>query len=353
MNKLMFLVQDGFNNFNQNIDEQTGFLHLNGVVARTGIQEYYGLELALDDLEPMKKYKVARLPEDVLKKESLDSYINSTVTDNHPTEFVTVDNIKDLNRGSVATIETFNEDGIDYIKTDIVINDKVLIKKVVDGKVEISAGYSQVLVPEKGEFNGQSYDFKQTEIKINHVAIVDKGRCGGKCKLVTDSYDTIINVNEFKRKEESMKVIKIGDTEIEVCDTVAGHISSLETKVKSHDAEMEKMEKDLEEEKKKKDMGEEDPKKSNEPAKAEDAKLFDAKVSEKVDLMARASKVGAVVKATDSIEDMRIAIEDAVIKMTDALDEKKKVLDSQKSAFDGHGDKKDVSNFASLQDKEI
>ena len=164
--------KDSFNDFTKYIDEDTGFLHINGVVARTGLQPYMGAELG--DMEnPTVVFNVYRPREEVLKEESLSTYANAPITDDHPNTFVTVDNATELIKGSVASYETYNKDGIDYIKAQIVVTDKDLINKAINGKMELSAGYSQNLVKEKGEFEGVTYDYIQTNIKINHVALVD------------------------------------------------------------------------------------------------------------------------------------------------------------------------------------
>lgn len=221
------ILKDTFNDFSKHIDEDTGFLHINGVIARTGIQVYSNAELG-DFSEPLKLVNVYRPREEVLKEESLQSFINAPVTDDHPMEFVTVDNIKELGKGSTASYETYNKDGIDYIKAKLVVTDKELINKVINGKMELSAGYSQNLVKEKGEFEGITYDYKQTNIKINHIALVDSARCGSECKLVFDNNSKIVDENTIM-KGKTM-VIKIGDSDFEVIDAVAEHIKSLETK---------------------------------------------------------------------------------------------------------------------------
>jgi len=41
----MKFTTDNFNDYTKYIDKDTGFLHISGVIARTGIQTYYGLEL--------------------------------------------------------------------------------------------------------------------------------------------------------------------------------------------------------------------------------------------------------------------------------------------------------------------
>lgn len=52
---------------------------------------------------------------------------------------------------------------------------------------ELSLGYDLVLDETPGEWNGQPYDAIQTEIVINHLAIVREARAGEQARLNIDS----------------------------------------------------------------------------------------------------------------------------------------------------------------------
>ena len=237
-----------------NIDKDTGFLKINGVLARTGVQDYMGFELPfIDGLDPMKTYGVYRSKDEVLSEDSLKSYINTPITDDHPKEFVTIDNISELGKGSVSDVQIYNDGGVDYVSSDIIITDKNTIDKILKGKVELSAGYSATYEEKEGDFQGKPYDFIQKDIIINHVALVERGRCGSSCK-VGDTKDDIIKTVKLNERN-TMPKLKIGNVEVEVCDTVAGAYSSLENQVsdlqkekKVFDEEMKKKEEDTEKE---------------------------------------------------------------------------------------------------------
>jgi len=243
-NKLML----DFNNetFKQKIDGTSGFLTLTGVLARTGVQDYYGFEID-DSLEPMKKYSVFRPKDEVLNKDSLDTFINATVTDDHPTEAVTTDNIRTLDKGSLSNITTFEKDGEHFISATATIKDKALIKKIQDGKVELSVGYTNDLK----EDTRHGHDFIQTNIKVNHVAVVDKGRCGGECKLSLDNRAKILH--SYIKTEENMKKIVIDGDTFEVpekvklaYDGIAEENSSLKEGETSKDDELANAKKEVE-----------------------------------------------------------------------------------------------------------
>lgn len=357
-------IDKGYSNFDKYIDKQTGFLHLNGIVARDGIQTYLGVELG-DKENPMKEYKVLRPTEEVLKKESLDTYINATVTDDHPQSFVTVDNVAMLHKGSAANYEIIKDGETNLIKVKLVITDKILIDKVMNGKVEISAGYSQNLIKEQGTWKGEAYDYKQTDIKINHIAIVDQARCGSACKLTADKNAKLKDEKPIQRK--SMATVTIDGVTHEINDCVAKHLGSLKSSLDSYkekmdekEEEMEKLKKDMEELEAQKDMAEEEAKKAK-TSDADIAKIVDAKV----EMLTMAKAHGVDVKVTDSVSDMKKAV--VAAKTTLNLDGKseayidaafdmlkiEQVKKSQDSAQDGFKSKGSGKSFADLANVEV
>ena len=347
------ILKDTFNDFTKHIDEDTGFLHINGVVARTGLQPYMGAELGNME-EPTAMFNVYRPRDEVLKEESLSTYANAPITDDHPNTFVTVDNATELIKGSVASYETYNKDGIDYIKAQIVVTDKDLINKVINGKMELSAGYSQNLVKEKGEFEGVTYDYIQTNIKINHVALVDSARCGQECKLVFDSNSIIVDENTLKGIDsmEEKEEIKTPDAEMPF------DIKELAKQV----AELLKMEKSEEETM------------IDEKMPEEETKNIDSLIDAKVDALLVAKELGLNVKSSDSVVDIKKAIIatksdmaldgvcdagiDTAYKMVksqiakDSL-KQEEIKKSQTNAFDGLKHGANDNKFADLKDKEI
>lgn len=188
--------------FDFRIDEETGFLTVPVKVSRIGVQHYMGYELGLTGDRATERIGVFRPEESVFCPESVDSFVNIPVTDDHPKGSVTIDNIKDLQRGQLSSVDVNGNVLIGLVT----ITDNDLISKIKKGKIEVSVGYSQELVEEKGNFNGIAYDFIQTEIRANHLAIVDRGRCGDECKLTIDS----------QTQEKPMEKLIIDGVEFEV-----------------------------------------------------------------------------------------------------------------------------------------
>ena len=207
---------------NGKVDDTTGFLTTPVALARVGVQEYLGFELGLVD-RAFEKVGVFRSPQEVFSPQSVQSFTNLVVTDDHPDEAVTTDNVKTLQKGSVSEVKKADS----VLSGVITITDKDQIQKILDGKIEVSVGYANDLVAQSGNYEGADYEFIQTNIRANHLAIVDAGRCGSACKLTID------------QKEVPMIKITIDGIDFEVSDQAAqAHIKfAADMKKKVTDAE--------------------------------------------------------------------------------------------------------------------
>jgi hypothetical protein len=168
---------DGVNNFSleievpkdskRRIDEETGYLYCDeAIFGHTGVQDYYAYEIGVDGDGIVK---VHRLPEDVFNDEAMASIEGKSVTRKHPTEAVNAKNYKYYDVGTILKVWKDEEKG--YVVGNIVIKDMETIEDIMDHKMEsLSLGYKAVLVPLG---NGE---YKQTNLKINHLAVVEKGR---------------------------------------------------------------------------------------------------------------------------------------------------------------------------------
>lgn len=180
-----------------------GFLKGDAIVTRTGVFKYMNAD-GSTRLE-------LRHPDDILKQDSLDTLKSIPVTNDHPKELVTTENVDKLLVG--MTGETVKLDG-DSILTTLTITHKDAIDIVNRGKQELSLGYKVDVLEEEGEYNGEKYTHRQTNVDYNHLAIVEKGRAGRSARINLDGaliqVDNLIdneglNMSE-KEKEETEEV---------------------------------------------------------------------------------------------------------------------------------------------------
>lgn len=158
-------------------DPRTGFLHVDGLLTRTGVFTYRDAK--------GNAWGEVRDADEVFEQESLDSFKSVVVTDDHPAEFVSVANVRDVQVGHVGS--DVRRDG-KFVRGSITITDADTIQRIKDGKTQLSNGYTATIIPERGVTDdGQEFAGRQTNIRGNHVAIVTKGRAGSACALQLDS----------------------------------------------------------------------------------------------------------------------------------------------------------------------
>lgn len=161
--------------------------------------------------------KEFRSPEEVFKADSLASLADAPITLLHPPEMVTPQNIGKYQKGYATG--TPKADG-ELVATVGIVSHADAIEAVDKGMREVSCGYRADVVPQKGEYHGEHYDYVQRDIVYNHIAIVPKGRGGPDVRLRLDAADAVIELNPPQLKETAMK-IKINGREFEVTQEIA------------------------------------------------------------------------------------------------------------------------------------
>jgi uncharacterized protein len=148
-------------------------------VARTGIQIYKGREVGRPQMDDVRVY---RPPDEVFNKDSMVTFAHRPITDDHPPVAVTADNWKKYAVG--ASGDGVARDG-EFLRVPMVMMDKAVIQKVNDGKAELSVGYTTDLKWGSGTdpVTGEAYDAMQTNIRANHIALVDAARGGEKLRV--------------------------------------------------------------------------------------------------------------------------------------------------------------------------
>jgi hypothetical protein len=165
------------NRISENISrrEPEGYLLcLNVPVARTGMQEYLPEELGLGSGPGF--IQVYRPEEEVFAPETMASFEAVPVTNDHPRDGVDLDNIRRLQAGHAQNVRRGSGEEADLLLADLVITDERLIEAILNGKREISCGYTYELAEENGRYI-------QRKIRGNHIAVVDAGRAGARVSI--------------------------------------------------------------------------------------------------------------------------------------------------------------------------
>lgn len=160
-----------------------GYMVVDSAVARIGVQEYYAAELGdeFKDLPANTVVRVDRPASVVFGDDSLASYAHKPLTNDHPSSAVTAETWK---RDAIGwTGDEARQDG-KRVRVPMLMADAQAIADVQAGKVEWSAGYGVTFERVSGiNDDGEAYDARITSQKINHIALVDKGRAGPDCRI--------------------------------------------------------------------------------------------------------------------------------------------------------------------------
>lgn len=196
-----------------------GFLRVSGKAARTGTYKYLAKELGITDREPNAIVNVYRPADEVFSPDSIKSYFDVDVTNDHPGELV---DSKSYRQVSVGHVLEAKQDG-DFIQVDMLIKDEDAIKDIESGKTQLSPGYTAIYDEAPSD---APYDFIQRKIDINHVAIVKVGRGGPQARI----FD-----NKPEEKTMTTVVLDSGrDVEIEDKATASLIADSIERLTKAH-----------------------------------------------------------------------------------------------------------------------
>ena len=215
-----------------------GFLRVEGNISGTGVYQYSDGETTWGEL---------RTAAEVFDKKSLESFQMVPVTDDHPTEMVTSENIKDLQKGHLGS--NVRPDGA-HVRADMLITDPDLIQKIKDGKAQLSNGYESLVITKDGVADdGTPYQAIQTSIRGNHTAVVDLARGGPTCRLLMDSAEGAFSSKEIEMKKNKKDgAIEIEGTTHEVPDEVSAAFKAMMAKIEEQGAELAKLSSDEEEE---------------------------------------------------------------------------------------------------------
>ena len=159
---------------------EEGYLRVWCRAARTGTQLYRRA-----DGSQVREY---RPPEEVSNPDSLSTFGMKPATWGHPPVLLDAANTKQYQIGYSGSQVRYN-DG--FVEVALVVTDADAIEKIKrKDAAEVSAGYKVDFDPTPGLTpEGEEYAGIQRNIRVNHIAIVPRGRAGPEVRLLLDRMD--------------------------------------------------------------------------------------------------------------------------------------------------------------------
>lgn len=184
-------------------DDNNHLIVSSTIITKAAVNPYYGNEIPDYErlgLDPNKVYNMLRDPEEL--KKGMHTLGEKQLLLKHI--FVSAE---DPQKESIAgTIGSNLEMVGDDVKGSLTVWDKEAINLIESGKLaELSASYFYDPVMKSGTFKGQPYDGIMTNIRGNHVALVERGRIG-RDALVADALPKLMEFNMKLKKGALAKI---------------------------------------------------------------------------------------------------------------------------------------------------
>lgn len=190
-----------------------GFLLCQDVpLARAG-EMLYGPDETPIEADAGDVVRITRTVEELFRPETLASFNGKPVTNEHPPEEVTPDNWMKYAKGTLMNVRRGEGENENLMVGDLLVTDPKTIQDINNDKREVSLGYDASYT-KTGPGRGT-----QSNIIGNHVALVDRGRCGPRCAI--NDHDTqlkkeqvmpqIVNTGGARRRLDSRVVRQVLD----------------------------------------------------------------------------------------------------------------------------------------------
>lgn len=233
--------------------DRNGFLHLEGnPISRVQVAPYLGKQIDPKGefakqgikLSPNEVYGVYRSPDELFDEDVMHQFDGMPFRVGHqmlgkgngkvkPVDAAPADGcIMNVRRGTDED-EVKHGDPKDFLFADIVIYSEKALKAISDGTTELSIGYRCSYTPKKGVHDGIPYDFIQSNITANHLALVPRGRAGSSVCVMDEAIVSddglvitcdslpeeiqIMDDNEKKAKDKLVGLLNGTEEQIQDC----------------------------------------------------------------------------------------------------------------------------------------
>ncbi len=174
-------------------------------LSKVGIFTYRGQSMKdkfLDGtpIDPNKVYRVLRPKESLNDPETIASLkLIPWVDDHPPTALGPGDDglIPAEKKGihGVVGEDGYFDDSDQMLKSNIKVFSNAMDNLINNDKVELSMGYRCDYINESGIIDGENYDAVQTNIRFNHLALVDEGRMGHDVMVMDSAEKFLITID--------------------------------------------------------------------------------------------------------------------------------------------------------------
>lgn len=179
---------------------------------------------------------IFRDAETLFSAQCIASFAGKSITNDHPPLGVSPENWSKVTVGTVHNLRRGAGEDHDVLLGDLLITDAAAIRAVQQGKREVSAGYDadyETTGPGEG---------RQVNIIGNHIALVERGRCGPRCAIGDRSHQPT------ERKASMPQASSTGTQRRKIVLSAANRQAVLDAGKEAMDAAMADLDPDAEDE---------------------------------------------------------------------------------------------------------
>lgn len=159
-----------------------GYVSIEGnPIIKAGVFPYLGRDIP-GAPDPDKVYQVYRSEEELKKPETIESFKMMPFINDHTWLGEDGTDPGQLPLTGMTGEQVYFDSP--YLRANLCWYSQELKQAMAAGKVELSPAYRFDVVPAAGVYNGQPYQYQQTNIRGNHLALVDEGRNGRDVRVM-------------------------------------------------------------------------------------------------------------------------------------------------------------------------
>lgn len=194
--------------------DENGYLTVRGCpIASFGIFDYSAGQLGLPG-DPNRIVKVFRPESAVSDPGALESFKDVPLINDHAmlSGFQNdSDSVAPEEKGIDGVLNQHVYYDAPWMRGDIKFYSRSAQAALASGKKDLSLGYSCDFLHQSGEWNGQAYEVVQTNMRGNHIALVDVGRVPGARVLdglIFDHLDIVVQIHQNGANDMVKKGVK-------------------------------------------------------------------------------------------------------------------------------------------------
>lgn len=170
--------------------DQNGYMTIQGnPISKEGVYDYLGAQIPGYPGDPNDIVKVYRPGSELARQETIDSFKLMPFIDEHQWLGVEGTDAGDLPLTGTTGENVYYE--APYLKANLRVYSQKLLDAFNTGKVQLSPGYLYDYVYSPGQWQGINYSYVQSNLRGNHLALVEKGRTGADVAVMDSAIPTI------------------------------------------------------------------------------------------------------------------------------------------------------------------